>query len=641
MKKRLLSLLLALMMLCTTAGALTLEQARELVEKLYIYDLPEEALNQDTVEDIFAGLDQYSSYFTAEEYQAFLDTMNDVSQTGLGIVSQMADDASSLVIVKVLAGGAAEAAGIEAGDQILAVDGKKISEAANIEETGTWMRGEEGTQVAVTLRRAGGKTETITLTRAAFVIPYTEYELLDGHIGYISCQSFGNETYAHFVEALDEIGGDVSQWMLDLRGNTGGATQAATDVAGIFTGPGVQAVLEQRGPKYFAFVAEEERTTMYPVIVLVDEHSASASELLAAAIRDGRAGLIIGSRTFGKGVAQTLVDQTVEPGYFPDGDAVRITSSRFYSPDGVANDRIGVIPHLLVDDAYAADIAYLLCQDAPGGENGDYLRLHVGSWRWYLSLDQALNAEDGAYRSAFVELLEALWPDADLFMGAGGGQWETVTAAELAQWYHLEEYTPRVFADAGESGFSYELNVLGTYDILRGDENGNVNPREELTRAELCAMLAQALNTNGLVWASRFNDVAGDAWYAPAVNAMAAMGFVTGDGAGNFRPEEVLTGEQMVVIMARLATWMNINFNAQALEGPGEGMLSHTYLIPYSDWAKESAWLMGLARQNIFGNYISYMYADIDDIEPQAPATREQAAATLYRIMELMGNFAP
>ncbi len=641
MKKRLLSLLLSLLLLVPTAGALTLEQARELVEKLYVYDVPEEVINRATVEEIFAGLDTYSSYFTPEGYKAFLESMNDVSKVGLGLVSRLSEDRSSLEIAKVLSGGAAEKAGIQVGDAILSIDGRWITEASSLEEAGGWMRGEEGTLVTLTLKRADGQTKTLTVTRAPYIIPYTEYELVDGHIGYLSCQSFGAETYGHFVDALDKLGPKAQQWIVDLRGNTGGVAQAAADVAGIFNGSGTQGLLEQKGPQVFAFAAKGERTTLYPAILLVDGQTASASELLAAAIRDGGSGLIIGSRTFGKGVAQTVVDQSVEPDYFPDGDAVRVTSARFYSPEGITNDRMGVLPHLMVEDQHAGNIAYLLCGQVPDQNNKEYLRIHTGSWRWYVSLDQALKAEDGAYRPAFVELLEALWPETVLYLGTGGRNWEEVSAAEVAQRYKLEEYTPRTFTDAEQSSYPYELNVLGTYGMLQGDEKGMIHPEQELTRADLCAMLAQTLNLPQATWPARFSDVPQDAWYANAVNAIAAMGFVDGDGGGRFHPEEVLTGEQLVVIMSRFATWLNLGVKMQALAGPEEGMLTHTYLMDYSDWAKESAWLMGMARQNIYGDYISYVYTDIHKIAPQAPATREQAGASLYRILELMGGFVP
>ena len=636
MKKRILALCMAVLFLYSSAGAaLTVEDARELVERLYIDEVPAEVLSRPTVEELFDGLDRYSSYFTPEEYEAFRNTMNDVSTVGLGVVSGLSEDGSCLEVSKVLPGGAAEAGGMVAGDRILAVDGRPIADAGSLEEAAGWMRGEEGAQVTLTLLRPDGREEELTLTRAAFVIPHTEYELVDGHIGYIDCASFGEETYGHFTDALDELGSEADCWVLDLRSNSGGLTLAAAQVAGIFTGAGNKALLRERSGQYYGFPADGERTTMYPAILLVGENTASAAELLTAAIRDGQGGLVIGGRTFGKGVAQTVVDRTVEPELFADGDAVRITSARFYSPAGLVNDKMGVLPHLMVADESAADIAYLLCAPAPGSDNGDFLRLHVGGWRWYLDLKQALEAENGAYRAAFVELLEALWPEADVFRGTGDGGWERVSAAELAETLGLTEYTPRTFADVEDSPYRYAMNVLGTYGILRGDENGNADPEGELTRAQLCALLAQALNCeSGSV---RFADVPEDAWYAGAVSAMAELGFVRGDGAGYFRPEETLTNEQLLTVLARVTTWMSVNFYELEKVGPEEGALEEEALAGYSGWAKQSAWLLGRSQVNLFGSYISYVWEPVEDIDPQAPATREAAAQSLVRIMDLIG----
>ena len=638
MKKRITAFLMAATMLATSAGAkLSVEDARALVERLYIDEVPQEVLDRPTVEEIFDGLDQYSSYFTPEQYEAFLYSMNDVSGVGLGIVSSMSEDGSCLEISKVLTGGAAEKAGLEPGDQIFAVDGNRVADAGSLEETAAWMRGEEGTKVALTLRRKDGTREELILVRAPYTVPYTEHELIDGHIGYISCTSVGNETYGHFIEALDDIGPEVDRWVLDLRENTGGVTSAAAETVGIFTGQGNQALMRGRDGTYYGFSASGERTTIEPVIVLVGEHTASAAELMAASIRDNRAGLIIGGRTYGKGVAQTLVDQTVEPEMFADGDAVRITSNRFYSPLGLTNDQVGVIPHLLVADEYAGNIAYLLSHSTPTADNEGIMRLHLGAWRWYLSLDQALNEEEGGYRPAFVELLEAVWPDAALYLGTGENGWERVTAAQIAQRFGLEEYTPRTFSDVEDSPYQYALNVWKTYGVLQGDENGGCDPEGVLTRAQLCQILANLLQCGSGAGTQRFRDVAADAWYAPAVDAIASLGLIQGDGSGAFRPDEILTNEQLIVVLARMMTWMSVNMYELEKTGPAAGELEAEALKKYSEWAKESAWLMGLSQKNIYGNYISYMWTAIEEIEPQASATREVTAHSMWRIMDILG----
>jgi len=638
MKKRILALLLSLAMLPVSAAALTVDDARMLVEKLYINEVSEEVLGRATVEEIFAGLDEYSAYFTPEEYAAFLDTMNDVVMVGIGIVSVMNEEGSGLVVEQVLPGGAAEAGGIQVGDTVLAVDGKAVTQAQNSEEVVGWITGEEGTLVTLKLLRATGEEEMLTLTRKPFTIPHTAHELLDGHIGYIDCDSFGNETYPHFAEAVEEYAGVADRWIVDLRSNSGGLTSAAAQVAGIFTGAGNQVLLRERSGQYYGFAASGELTTLYPAVFLVNEYSASSAELLAAAVRAGGGGPVIGSRTFGKGVAQTMVDRDTEPEIFADGDAVRITSARFYSPNGAVNDKVGVIPNLMVDDRYASDIAWLLCYDLPSEqENEGVLRIHTGGWRLYVDTKQALEEESGALKNALEELLEAIWPEEIVYWGSGEGKWERLYAGEVAALCGLEEYTPRVFEDVEETHFGYAMNVLKTCGILRGKEDGKADPKGTLTRAELCALLAQALNYTREEESVHFEDVDQSAWYAPAVNAMAELGFVKGDENTLFHPQRVMTCEELIVVLERVGAWMSVNLYESRKAGPEDGALEEEALAAYSDWAKESAWLLGRAHKNVFGQYISYIWDAVDLIQPQTLATREQAAYSLYRIMDIIG----
>lgn len=628
MRKRLLALCAALLLLPTSAGAvLSVEDARELVERLYIDQVPQQVLERDTVEGIFAGLDQYSSYFTPEEYQSFLRGMNDVSTVGLGVVSTLSGDGSCLEILTVYEDGAAYAAGLRPGDAIQAIDGHLVSEAADLEEAGGWMRGEEGTTVTLTLTDG----RVMTLTRAAFTIAYTTYQLLDGHIGYLDCDSFGGETYGHFAQAMQTLEGEADHWIVDLRDNSGGLTQAAADVAGLFSGSGVKALLRDRAGSYYGYATDKEKATLCPVILLVNGASASASELLAAAIRDGGAGLIIGSQTYGKGVAQTVLDQTVAPELFADGDAVRVTSYRFYSPSGVNNDRMGLLPHLVIEEPYVQAVARLLSGGT--GQKGDRLELTLGSWRWNLCLEQALTEE---FRPAFTALLEALWPDTRLILTTGEGDVRQVDAAEIAQRYGLTAYTPRVFDDAEESEYAYALNVLGLYGILQGDGSGSCDPGGALTRAQLCALLAQVLGTDG-GGSAPFRDVPESAWYADAVAAMAELGLVEGDGTGAFHPEETLTNEQMIAVLARLADWLSATFHESGRTGAEEGALEEEVLAAYSDWAREGAWLLGRSQVNLFGRPISYLWTELDSIQPGEAALRENAAQSLFRLLTLVG----
>lgn len=637
MRKRIVALLLSALLLPGTVGALTVEEARQLVEALYIYDVDPEVLARPTVEELFAGLDQYSNYFTPEEYRVFTDSMNDVSQVGLGITYSLTEDGTGLRILEVYRGGAAANGGILPGDLIVAVDGKVVSMAASLEEIVSWFPGEEGSPVILTVqRKATGRQEELTLKRASFTIPYTTHELREGKVGYIRCRSFGKETYDHFTEALDALESLVDHWIIDLRGNSGGDMQAAIDVAGIFCGNGTQSILERRGNQYFSYQPEGTRSSLRPVIVLVDGGTASAAEMLAAAIRDGGAGVIVGTRTFGKGVAQTVVDKETEPTYFPAGGGVRITSARFYSGDGIANDQIGVIPHLVVAEEQIDAVAELLHSQPPPGRNDGVIRLHGGSWRWYIDVEAALSREES--RAALVELLECIWYDTPLFLGDGTGFWESIAPEKLAARLELTEFATREPTDSGGL-YRPAFETLAIVGMLRGNEEGLVKPEKELTRAELCAMLSQIMNSHRRTWPSAgFSDVAEDAWYADEVNAAAANGLVKGDERGSFHPEAVLTQEELVVILSRFACWLNLPIRLEALAGPQGEILTHSYLMKYSDWAKEGAWLIGLSQNNMLGQTICFAHDEIQKLMPQEPATREMAVAGLFHLLYQTGG---
>ena len=328
------------------AQALTVEQAAGLLEEFYVDQVPQSVLDQPTIKEMLDALgDPYTEYFTPEEYAAFNSTMSDTSLVGIGIVSLQTEE--GLFVDTVLEGSPAEKGGLLAGDIIVEVDGYNIV-GEDSDTSIARIRGEEGSQVQIAYLRDGAR-KTVILIRATVVVPATTTELINGHIGYISCTTFGGETAQHFQEGIQKYQEEADVWIVDLRSNTGGATQAAVDAAGYFTGPGTQAYLRDGANNYGGFAYEGDSLTSYPVIVLMDEYSASSSELFAAAIRDHEAGIVIGTRTFGKGVAQTVLDKTYMPDLFPDGDAIKITSHRFFSPGGNSTDQVGIIPDLLVE----------------------------------------------------------------------------------------------------------------------------------------------------------------------------------------------------------------------------------------------------------------------------------------------------
>lgn len=610
------------------AQALTAEQAADLLELIYVDEVPRSVLEQPTIQDMLDALgDPYTEYFTPEEYAAFTSTMSDTSLVGIGVVSHQTEE--GLCIDTVLESSPAEKGGMLAGDVIVSVDGHSIVEEdsdAAIER----IRGKEGTEVKITFLRSGERV-TVTLTRARVVVPATTTELIDGHIGYITCTTFGGETAQHFQEGIKKYGGEVDVWIVDLRSNSGGSTQAAVDAAGCFTGPGEQAYLRDGADEYGSYYHEEESLTLFPVIVLMDEYSASSSELFASAIRDHGAGIVVGTRSYGKGVAQTVLDQEYMPHLFPDGDAIKITSHRFFSPEGNSTDQVGVIPDLLVSPFLTEDIAYLLAGNGSLTDTSGTLRVDL-DWRWFIDLETAVSQ----YPEAFQALLEAIPANKNLWLGSGGPDgWQRTSAAEVAQSYGLPYQAP-LFPDQEASEYDTAVSVLKTYDMIHGREDGLFHPQDTLTRAELCQLLAVALNCTVPVNESPYVDVDNDAWYAPAVIAMTNMGLVNGVGKNEFRPEEPVDHQQFITIMGRLGQWINLYLYNTARDIP-DGALDAAVFSEYADWAKGAAWLLSYSQKGYFNNPISLLWDSAENIDPTAAATRDEAACALYRLLSYNG----
>ena len=597
--------------LTSAASALTPEQAGQLLTDYYIDEVPQSVLKQATVQKMVEALgDPYTQYFTAEEYAQFNSSMEDTNLVGIG-VSMLAVQ-EGLLIQRVYSDTPAADGGLQAGDLIIAVDGKVITKD-HLLVAASWIQGEAGTQVSVTYLRDGAE-HTVTLTRRAVTLPATYSELLDGHIGYIDCDTFGGDTLDHFLDGLGTYGSQADHWIVDLQDNGGGMVDAAASTAACFTGDELSFYFRDKDKIIYPVTTSVKQQTTAPVIVLTNENTASASELFAAAIRDSNAGLVVGGRTYGKGVAQTVFDQQVLPDYFPDGDALKVTVYRLFSSVGTTTNTIGVFPHLLVDSAIAPAVAFLLSGTSPE-DTGNTMRIDFG-WKWYVDLDTALSPD---YRDAFVALLEALPETASVLEGTGGADgWTATTAAALAQKYGLTEYQPRTFSDIADSPYRQEIQLLATYEVLQGDGSGAFRPTEGLTRAQLCALLAQALHCKEYTGASQFSDVAEDSWYASPVNALAKLGLVNGVGNGQFDPDAPVDHQQFITMMARLGRQLNLSLDLTASSQP-ENALDAPQLADYADWAKDSVWLLGEVS--------SLLWDEPEDIVPTAPATREEAAA--------------
>ena len=301
------------------------------------YDEPkDEDMIDGLCRGLFAGLgDRYSAYMTKDEYEAY-ETSITGSFEGVGITFA-ADDTGAFAVIGTVEGSPAQKAGIKEGDIITKVDGKTYD---NADAAAAAIRGKKGTKVKITVER-DGKEKVYELTRDVIVNQSAESKVLDGNIGYIKLTEFDEHTDEDFEKALDELEKkNVKGFILDLRNNGGGLVDSSVNIADNLLGKGVVTYMEDRAGHKEYFKSDEDKTRL-PYVILVNGSSASASEILTAAVKDFGQGKIVGTKTFGKGVVQ--VTQKLS-----DGSAYKLTVMQYFSPDGNVINGKGIEPDYVV-----------------------------------------------------------------------------------------------------------------------------------------------------------------------------------------------------------------------------------------------------------------------------------------------------
>lgn len=295
--------------------------------------------------------DQFSAYMTPEDYTLFQSELSG-NVEGIGVVINTDEETGEVSVVTVLEGAAAKEAGVLPGDVFWEVDGQSVI-GLNQTELASLVRGPAGSEVTVTFRR-GEEFVTFTMTRVRFEVPNVESEILEGDIAYITMAEFSSRSREQVDAALEEV--DVNNrkgLIFDLRGNPGGLLTSAVDMGSLFIEDGVLL--------YEAFGDGSEQTFTangnfgginVPIVVLIDEGSASASELLAGAIKDYEIATLIGETTFGKGTVQTIQPLSNEGG-------LRLTIARWLTPNRNWIHEQGVEPDMVVewDPATAEEFA--------------------------------------------------------------------------------------------------------------------------------------------------------------------------------------------------------------------------------------------------------------------------------------------
>jgi len=325
------------------------------INTLYHGEVSAEQLFDGAMRGIFEAVgDEYTRFISRQDAEAFT-TMLEGSFQGVGIMIAESLDNDDVIIVEVFPDSPAENAGLLSGDVILEVDGEEVFESA---EASRRIRGPEGTTVIITLRRfETGEIEEITVTRGQVFIPTVETRRFDNDIAYFAISQFARTTADEFTDKLLELDFKPTGIIIDLRNNGGGIIDVAVEIADIFLPRGTLVVYsEGRGSSRREYRAINNNYIEIPIVLIVNQNSASASEILLGALRDHARAISVGETTFGKGVVQTSLPA--------GGGRINITSARYFTPNGYDIDGQGIEPDIVVSlpDGWFALPAFLMLE---------------------------------------------------------------------------------------------------------------------------------------------------------------------------------------------------------------------------------------------------------------------------------------
>lgn len=319
-------------------------EVMERVKREYVEPLDDEALLDAAINGMVSGLDAHSEFLDASEYRDIrINTTG--SYSGIGVEVSAQDGV--ITVITPMAGSPAAKSGIRSGDKIVAVDGEPIDEA-NVRETMRRMRGRAGSTVAVTVDREGDLIEH-EMRRAIIRVASVHRELLDSSFGYVRVSQFSETTARELSRAIDELQdqneGMLQGLVLDLRNNPGGVLDGAVDVSDLFLDVGVIVSAQGRtaDSRFRRSAHRGDVLDGAELVVLVNEGSASASEIVAGALQDHGRATIVGTPTFGKGLVQTVIP-------ISQGRAIKLTTSRYYTPSGDSIHETGITPDVFVED---------------------------------------------------------------------------------------------------------------------------------------------------------------------------------------------------------------------------------------------------------------------------------------------------
>jgi carboxyl-terminal processing protease len=330
-----------------------MEELQQLIKEIkenYKDDVSYDTLVNGAFNGVMESLDDpYSVYYAStDEEENFVQSV-DGEFVGVGV--SLVDDNGKCKVDAPIAGTPAAKAGIKSGDIIIKINGEDITKL-DIDTVANMIRGESGTKVTLTVNRNGALL-SFTMTRETIKTASVDYKMLDGNIGYISISQFDNDSDVEFAAAKKALlAQDADSFIVDVRDNPGGYVSVAADIAEQFMPAGPISYFMQQGKLVDTLTADGSGKTDHPIILLVNENSASASEILAGAWQDSGTAKLVGTTTFGKGIAQQVAT-------LDNGGAIKLSMYYFVTPDKKTINKVGITPDYYVANYNADKVAAL------------------------------------------------------------------------------------------------------------------------------------------------------------------------------------------------------------------------------------------------------------------------------------------
>lgn len=316
----------------------TLQYYKSFIQEKYFGEMDEDKMLESAIKGYVEGLgDEYSEYITKEEME---DYMADATgkYVGIGVYISNNTKTNQIVVLAPMEGSPAEKAGIKSGDVISKVDGIEYK-GEELSEASSKMKGEEGTKVKIEITRDEQKIE-LEVERKTIKVNHVEGKVLDNNIGYIQISTFDDGCYEEFKEKYNELSSkNIKSLIIDLRNNGGGIVDESINIADMMVDKDKTLLITAaKGGKEETTKSKTQKVIDMPIVFLVNEHTASASEILTVAVKENLENVkVVGTKTYGKGVIQSIFTLS-------DGSGIKLTTNEYYTPNHNTINKVGITP---------------------------------------------------------------------------------------------------------------------------------------------------------------------------------------------------------------------------------------------------------------------------------------------------------